>query len=182
MLRKLLSNQTFRLAAAVVVGGILTALFMQETIIKKKEQQSFQRQQDLTAQISQTKSLLAEKDKELSKHQTIEHTKETHPDGSTNETTTVVTDTQLIEKARLEERQVLEQKYSQQISEYENKIKELSVHKNPKRLDLYLGTMPSLSGKFTYLGGFNYPLWGPLTFGVAVTSNGLVTPTLGIRF
>jgi hypothetical protein len=177
-IRDTLKNPKLRLVIAFVVGGVLTALFLQETIISKTSKELVATHASYQKQLDQLSTKLTQTEATLKKHQTIEITKTTEG-GKTVTVTRIVTDVEAIEKARSEERSRAELKISALAAENRELTKSLSVHKNPKRLDLFAGK--NLLSNGSYMGGFTYTLWGPFRIG-AVVGQGTFVPTIGFSF
>ncbi len=68
--------------------------------------------------------------------------------------------------------------------EFEEKFKEVKIHKNPKRLNVFAGAGISFSNPTDthFLGGFTYPVWGPFTAGAQATTDGTAAVMVGFRF
>lgn len=167
-----------------MVGGILTALFMQETIINRQFRASTTKQAELSRQVTEAKTANTALKQQLSKQQHQVIIRVTKPNGEQTETITTDTSTQVLTQLRQEITAKYEAQLAEKDRQYAEKIESLSIHKNPKRLDLFFGAMPTLNPtrRMTYVGGFNYSLWGPFTVGVTATSTGFVAPTIGVRF
>lgn len=182
-IKNLLTKTWVRVLLALIAGGVLTALFMQETIMKKKTEDHIKEVTLLTAQLNSTKQLLVEKTTELSRKRRSETTKETKPDGSSVTKTVVVEDTEVVERMRKDYEEKLAQSIKQTQEKDQHTIQELTVEKNRKRIDLYFGVQPAyLPLQRVFFGGFNYPIWGPFTIGLSASTLGVWGPTIGVRF
>ena len=59
--------------------------------------------------------------------------------------------------------------------------REEKIHKNPKKLDVYVGLDVGFQGELEYFGGFRYNIVGPLKAGIQVSPNS-VGATIGWEF
>lgn len=178
-----LKNKIVQLGLAAVLGGVLTMLFLQETIIKKREEVSKARQEELQKKLSLSEEKLRVAKTELSRNRKKVIIRTTKPDGSTTEIITVESNETVISEIREDERRKLSEEFSVKMAELEKKVLQLSVHKNPKRFSILGGGDPKgYFGERVYYFGITYKFWGPLTVGGVVNTKGLIVPMIGVQF
>lgn len=182
-LKKILTNRISLGLIAFVAGGAIATLFFQETILKKRSEQFQSQVKTLEESLRATKETLAEREKSLKSHTKVVKVVITKPDGTRTETTSKVTDLELVERVREEEKAKYESALRAKEDEYKYSLETLSIHKNPKRIQFLAGIEPkTLFNSPVYSGIVSYNLWGPFLVGVGASSSGAIYPMIGIRF
>jgi hypothetical protein len=182
-LKTVLTSRSAIGALAFVLGGSIAMLFFQEVIVKKKTEESKTTISQLQESLRATKDKLSQRERDLSVQHHVVKVEVIKPDGSKTITTTSDTIAKLADKIRVEEKQKFDSQVASLQQDYQHKLEELSIHRNPKHLDVFAGIdVKTFFSERVYAGGINYNLWGPFTIGVMANSRGEISPLVGIRF
>lgn len=178
-MQSLLKNRFLHYALCVVLGGVVTILFLQEKIVVKKEKVTEYVDKVVEVEKEVIKEVVVYKEKLVHEKVKVVKRKETFPDGRIIEEEIYESEMEQIQRIQAEERNRYHDLLAKKESEHRQKIASLKIHTNPKRLNVF-ASKDALTKRFG--GGLTYALWGPLTVGVMATSDGYVGPTIGIRF
>lgn len=177
-----LKNRAVLAVTCFALGGVATGLFLQEKIIKvtKVSEAHEKAASELKAQLDSVR--IQSNTIGLSKDTHRERTSEKRPDGTvlTHETidTHSASLSKTLERSRDEYLSTVRENRTTDSASHEV----TNIHTNPRRLVLFAGIDLLRLDARVYYGGFSYNVWGPLTIGGIAGSNGLLVPTIGIRF
>jgi len=182
-LKTILMSKPALATISLVAGGVIATLFFQEVIIKKKTEETKATISQLRESLKSTQEKLIQREKDISIQKHVVKVEVTHADGTKTVTTTSDTAAKIAEKIREEEKAKFESEIAALQADYQHKILELSIHKNPKRLSILAGADVRYAfGERVYSGIISYHLWGPFLIGLGGNSRGAIAPMIGITF
>lgn len=167
-----------------LAGGAAATFLLPEKIVIKKDKEIVEVEKIVEKEVVKYVDRIVEKEKVVYKSEKKIKRKEVFPDGHTIEEEIYESNSEQVDRVAQQEKERYEEILAQKEAEFNEKLSSMKIHTNPKRLSVYagLGTEFTDFGKQYYLGGVNYPIWGPLIVGGEATSQGQFALTIGLRF
>lgn len=185
-MKKILGNRYLQMVVMFLAGGAAATFLLPEKIVIKKDKEIVEVEKIVEKEVVKWRTKVIEKEKIVKVSEKKIWRKETFPDGHTIEEEIYESNSEQVARVVEQEKEKYEELLAQREVEFNEKLSSMKIHTNPKRLNVYagLGTNFKNFGNQYYVGGFNYPIWGPLIMGAEATTQGGggAALTVGFRF
>ena len=164
-MENILKSRVFLVIVAFVAGGFVSHILTPEKIVEKEVEVVKWQTKEVEKEVVKWKTKIVKEEVKVTVSEKKIKRKETFPDGHTIEEEIYESNSEQV--ARIEEQE--KQKYNEKIAyleqEYQNQIKSLKIHLNPKPFNLFAGVNTNLT-RFNTMGpsvGITGSVWGPFT-------------------